>query len=136
MQKFAQEDCNVISVDWRKGAGKFNYIKSVQNTRVVGAELGRWKIRIFILTIKVKKNFFRLVNHMVEKLRMNPKNFHLIGHSLGAHIVSYVSHHFEGKIGRMTGKFWSWYFFYRNVIIYKKKVWTPQTLALRLKNWA
>lgn len=42
---------------------------------------------------------------MITKLNISPKQFHLIGHSLGAHIVSYVSNHTTGKIGRITGKF-------------------------------
>jgi hypothetical protein len=54
----------------------------------------------------IKLNYFRLLNFMILRLRMNPKNFHLIGHSLGAHIVSYVSHHIKGKVGRITGKKW------------------------------
>jgi Lipase len=42
---------------------------------------------------------------MITKLNISPTKFHLIGHSLGAHVVSYVSNHTTGKIGRITGKF-------------------------------
>ncbi|CAB3370754.1 Hypothetical predicted protein [Cloeon dipterum] len=79
------EDMNVISVDWRHGADKFNYIQAASNTRVVGAELSS------------------LVQHMIVKMNISAKNFHLIGHSLGAHIVSYVSTHITGKVKRITG---------------------------------
>ncbi|XP_059484985.1 pancreatic lipase-related protein 2-like [Neocloeon triangulifer] len=80
-----KEDVNVIAVDWRRGADKWNYIQAASNTKVVGAELSS------------------LVEYMITKVNISAKNFHLIGHSLGAHVVSYVSSHITGKVKRITG---------------------------------
>ncbi|XP_063222699.1 pancreatic lipase-related protein 2-like isoform X2 [Bacillus rossius redtenbacheri] len=77
-------DANVIIVDWGKGSSKLNYFQVSANTRVVGAEIAR-------VCLYLQKNH-----------SMSPKRLHLIGHSLGAHIMSYVSKNVT-RIARITG---------------------------------
>lgn len=75
------ENVNVITVDWRKGSG-FPYLQAVANSQLVGAELSR----------------------LISKLSNGTKSehFHLIGHSLGAHIAGYTGQRIK-NIGRITG---------------------------------
>ncbi|CAL8102383.1 unnamed protein product [Orchesella dallaii] len=63
-------DTTVILVDWSRGASGY-YPQIVANTRVVARE-----ISLFIRYVKT--------------LWITPKRIHLVGHSLGAHIASYV----------------------------------------------
>ncbi|XP_059488115.1 pancreatic lipase-related protein 2-like isoform X2 [Neocloeon triangulifer] len=81
-----KEDLQVVAVDWAEGAKPrfFNYVQSVSNTPVVGEEVAK------------------LVRHLNEHLGIPLSDFHLIGHSLGAQVASYVSHHLKGKVGRLT----------------------------------
>lgn len=76
---------NVFGVDW-SGGSKTLYNQAVANTRLTGA-----MIAIFIRRI-------------CDISRANPKDFHLIGHSLGAHISGYTGEYFvKRKLGRITG---------------------------------
>jgi pimeloyl-ACP methyl ester carboxylesterase len=59
---------NVVIVDWGHGSG-WPYTQAAANTRVVGAEVAK------------------LIEFLVAEGRANIANFHLIGHSLGAHDV-------------------------------------------------
>jgi pancreatic triacylglycerol lipase len=69
-----------------KGSKLTNYLLAVANTRVVGA-----MIAVFIE---------RLVNVTNAK----PKEIHLIGYSLGAHVSGYAGERIMNpKIGRITG---------------------------------
>ncbi|XP_063223149.1 pancreatic triacylglycerol lipase-like [Bacillus rossius redtenbacheri] len=77
-------DANVIIVDWGNAATKLNYFQVAANGRVVAAEIAR------------------VCKYLMTNLSMSPSSFHMIGHSLGAHIMSYVSS-YEIKIGRITG---------------------------------
>ncbi|KAK9890748.1 hypothetical protein WA026_012096 [Henosepilachna vigintioctopunctata] len=61
------EDANVIQVDWSRVA-KLYYVSSAKNTELVGNILGN-----FILENKIPS-----------------ENNHLIGHSLGAHVVAFA----------------------------------------------
>ncbi|KAK9507689.1 hypothetical protein O3M35_007490 [Rhynocoris fuscipes] len=65
-------DANVFIVDWAEGAKLLSYFQVASNTRIVGAELVRFG------------------KHLI-RLGLHPKNIHLIGHSLGAHIMSYMA---------------------------------------------
>jgi len=80
-------DQNVIIIDWSKGAdgNYFDYLQAVGNTRVVSA----------VVT--------RLIVYLMEKNLASPERIHLIGHSLGAHIMAYVGKSFLGKIWWLTG---------------------------------
>ncbi|CAH0380980.1 unnamed protein product [Bemisia tabaci] len=68
-----QRDANVFLVDWNKGANLLNYLQVASNTRVVGAAVSRF------------------VKYLREEKGVKPGQIHLIGHSLGSHISSYVA---------------------------------------------
>lgn len=76
-------DANVIAVDWSGGGGSWMYWRAVANTRVTGAD---------VTSLIVK----------MMKIGLKNKSIHLIGHSLGAHICSYISAHLGG-VARITG---------------------------------
>ncbi|KAF6211057.1 hypothetical protein GE061_014170 [Apolygus lucorum] len=80
-------DANVFLVDWGRGAKLINYFQAASNTRIVGAELGRFG------------------KHLIE-LGQQPKQIHAIGHSLGAHTSGYFGKRMAADnhtIGRITG---------------------------------
>ncbi|XP_057307164.1 pancreatic lipase-related protein 2-like [Hydractinia symbiolongicarpus] len=82
------EDMNIIVVDWKKGAA-FPYTRAVGNSRLVG----------------------RQISYLLEKLlrKRNPlqaSDIHLIGFSLGAHLMGYAGENLKEKgfeVGRITG---------------------------------
>ncbi|KAK2580877.1 hypothetical protein KPH14_005949 [Odynerus spinipes] len=78
----SKRDANVICVDWEKGSST-NYMQAAANTRIVGAEIAR------------------VVRHLINSQMADAEEFHLMGHSLGAHIMSYVGKNVTG-IGRIT----------------------------------
>jgi pancreatic triacylglycerol lipase len=80
---FYQEPTNVVIVDWGHGSG-WPYTQAAANTRVVGAEVAK------------------LIEFLVAEGRANIANFHLIGHSLGAHVAGYAGEALTG-LGRITG---------------------------------
>ncbi|GFO24975.1 pancreatic lipase-related protein [Plakobranchus ocellatus] len=67
-----KEDLNIILVDWQKGAKAPNYYQAVANTRTVGA----------------------MISRLLEDLKAHAgaefETFHLVGHSLGSHIMGYA----------------------------------------------
>ncbi|XP_045530106.1 pancreatic triacylglycerol lipase-like [Pieris brassicae] len=77
-------DLNVIAVDWSKGGDTWKYWRAVANTRRVGSDVTGFMRQLIAVT------------------GARLKDFHFIGHSLGAHIVSYVSFHL-GRVARITG---------------------------------
>nr|CAD7443905.1 unnamed protein product [Timema bartmani] len=77
-------DMNVFLVDWSGGGGSIKYWKAVANTRVAGKSLARF------------------IQRLISKGGANPGDFHLIGHSLGAHICSYAATT-VGGVARITG---------------------------------
>ncbi|XP_033111033.1 uncharacterized protein LOC117112092 [Anneissia japonica] len=77
------ENVNVVVVDWGLGAHDI-YYKSVQNIRVVGAEIG-----LFIQFLNKEAGFPN-------------RKIHIIGHSLGAHTAGYAGAMNPG-IARITG---------------------------------
>lgn len=82
-----QDDVNVITVNWGAGAG-FPYTQAAANTRVVGAEVERF-IRLLCQT---------------SRPPISMRNFHLIGHSLGAHVAGTAGRLLGPNIlGRITG---------------------------------
>lgn len=76
-------DVNVIVIDWSKGNG-FPYSQAKANTRLAGAELAR------------------LILCLIKNKGVNASSFHLIGHSLGAHLSGYAGERIPG-LGRITG---------------------------------
>ncbi|KAL3868059.1 hypothetical protein ACJMK2_040897 [Sinanodonta woodiana] len=76
-------DFNVILIDWGKGSG-LPYTQATANTRVVGAETAK------------------LITTLKEQVGANPEDFHIIGHSLGAHISGYAGERLL-NLGRITG---------------------------------
>ncbi|XP_023235945.1 pancreatic lipase-related protein 2-like [Centruroides sculpturatus] len=73
---FSVGDYNVIIVDWFIGSTFSSYIQAVANARVVGAEIA----------------------FLMERLQ----DFHLICHSLGAHVCGYAGKRLS-DLGRITG---------------------------------
>ncbi|XP_071119079.1 pancreatic triacylglycerol lipase-like [Haliotis cracherodii] len=78
------DNVNVIIVNWREGAKPPVYFQSVANTRVVGTLLEKLITRLNTVT------------------RASFQSFHLIGHSLGAHVAGYAGMTIN-TIGRITG---------------------------------
>lgn len=76
-------DYNVIIVDWQ-GGNSLPYAQATANTRVVGAEIA-------LLVKKLEKAF-----------GAKRDTFHILGHSLGAHVAGYAGERLPG-LGRITG---------------------------------
>ena len=81
-------DFNVVAVDWGGGSGSL-YSQSAANTRLVGLEIAH------------------LIESLVANLGARAEDFHVVGHSLGAHIAGYcgesVIKRGLGKLGRISG---------------------------------
>jgi pimeloyl-ACP methyl ester carboxylesterase len=77
------DQVNVVTVDWSKGNG-FPYTQATANTQIVGAELAK------------------LIKNLCDKKASQPGDFHIIGHSLGAHIAGYAGERVIG-LGKITG---------------------------------
>lgn len=78
----------MILVDWGNGSG-FPYNQATANTRVVGAEIAV------------------LVSSLNRVLGTTNSQYHLIGHSLGAHVAGYAGSRLPG-LGRITGNQYFW----------------------------
>ncbi|KAE9538554.1 hypothetical protein AGLY_005653 [Aphis glycines] len=77
---------NVISVDWSSIAEDPNYPVPAALTKAVGSAIAKF------------------LDRLVDVTGIDPLHIHLIGHSLGAHVVGSCGFHFKsGKIGRITG---------------------------------
>ncbi|CAL1536839.1 unnamed protein product, partial [Lymnaea stagnalis] len=76
-------DYNVVIVDWHTGNGP-PYTQATANTRVVGAQIAY------------------LIQKLIVSLCTTAGDFHVIGHSLGAHIAGYAGERTPG-LGRITG---------------------------------
>ncbi|CAH1155998.1 unnamed protein product [Phaedon cochleariae] len=85
----AQQDCNVIVVDWQGGSGP-PYTQAVANIRLVGA------ITAHLLGEMANHTGGAQLDHV-----------HAIGHSLGAHMFGYVGYTLQNTfnltLGRITG---------------------------------
>ena len=81
-QLLINENCNVIIVKW----GNYDlYAQAAANCRVVGAQMAQ------------------MTEFLTETSNINGfANFHLMGHSLGGHIVGYAGERLPG-LGRITG---------------------------------
>lgn len=78
-----QKPQNVILVDWGNGSG-FPYNQATANTRVVGEEIAA------------------LITSLNRMFGTTNSKYHLIGHSLGAHIAGYAGSRLP-ELGRITG---------------------------------
>ncbi|XP_031349709.1 pancreatic lipase-related protein 2-like isoform X2 [Photinus pyralis] len=79
--------CNVILLDWERGARGPNYGNAAANTEIVGRQLG-----ILLL-------------HMINQ-GLDPHYIHIVGFSLGAHVAGCASEVLKSNglmIGRITG---------------------------------
>lgn len=81
--QLASLDCNFISVDWSKCANNCCYFGARDCAIIVGSYLEE------------------LVQALIDN-GADPDGFHLLGHSLGAHLVSQVSKN-GLQVGRITG---------------------------------
>ncbi len=81
-------DYNVVAVDWSKLASWDNYPQAASNTILVGEHVGE------------------MLSDLIRKTGLNPKNIHIIGHSLGSHVSGHIGRQIQrsglGKIGRIT----------------------------------
>ncbi|XP_041360079.1 pancreatic triacylglycerol lipase-like [Gigantopelta aegis] len=76
-------DFNVIIVGWGKGSLP-PYTQATANTRVVGAMIAQ------------------LIKTIQKTTGAQPETFHIIGHSLGAHIAGYAGERIQ-HVGRISG---------------------------------
>lgn len=78
---------NVISIDWEELAKAPNYPQAASNTRLVGDHAAK-------------------LVHLLHQLG-DISNLHLVGHSLGAHVVGFIGRNFSQsggfKLPRITG---------------------------------
>lgn len=93
-----RENCNVILVDWSKGAKgpEYNYGQASGNARLVGAQTAEL-IKFLISNAKGSSGSNKL-----------GKKFYIVGFSLGAHVAGYAGSYLRAKygiaLGRITGK--------------------------------
>ena len=89
LELLKKEKMNVIVVDWGLGASVLNlYDAAAGNTRLVGVQVAD------------------LIDVLNRKFHVALKEFHIIGHSLGAHVAGFAGKRLvnDGKvIGRITG---------------------------------
>lgn len=86
-----REDCNVILVDWSKGAKGPNYLQAAGNTRLVGAQTAEL-IRFLISSSPGSVGSI--------------DRFYIVGFSLGAQAAGYAGSYLKDqgmKLGRITG---------------------------------
>jgi len=76
-------DVNVVIVDWSAG-NQPPYTQATGNTRLVGAQIAD------------------LIKTIMQSTKQSPSAFHIIGHSLGAHIAGYAGERIPG-LARITG---------------------------------
>ncbi|CAF0745305.1 unnamed protein product [Didymodactylos carnosus] len=77
------EDVNLIIVNWTQG-NTLPYTKAVANAQIVGIDVAH------------------LIETLITKTNTTLERFHIIGHSLGAHIAGYAGARLPG-IARITG---------------------------------
>ncbi|KAH6942412.1 hypothetical protein HPB50_004651 [Hyalomma asiaticum] len=78
---------NVLLVDWRRGAAAPFYSVAAVNTPVVGAELSVVLQRL-----------------MSSDASLVPRDVHIIGFSLGAHVAGFCGRHFQMHTSRRIGR--------------------------------
>lgn len=78
-------------VDWRRLAG-FVYFNAAANAIIVG-------------------NYFKEFLLFIEDCGVDLASVHLIGHSLGGQISGIAGQGVNGRVGRITGKYYNVYLF-------------------------
>lgn len=78
-------DCNVICVDWSRGAATPNYMRAAANTQLVGRQIAV------------------VIKQLINRYGSVVDQFHLIGFSLGAHVSGFTGKELNGTISRITG---------------------------------
>lgn len=81
---FQVENVNCICVDWKRGS-RTGYTQASHNIRIVGAEVAY------------------LMYFLQSTFGYSMSNFHIIGHSLGAHAAAEAGRRTNGTISRITG---------------------------------
>ncbi|GFS42168.1 pancreatic lipase-related protein 2 [Nephila pilipes] len=76
-------DENVLIVDWTAN-NRLPYSVTVANSRLVGAQIAHF------------------ITYLYKTMGVSPESFHLIGHSVGAHVAGYAGERLH-KLGRITG---------------------------------
>nr|CAI5822594.1 unnamed protein product [Callosobruchus analis] len=82
-----KHDYNVFVYDWYAVGGSCEYLHVLDELEEVG------------------KYYAKFLDYLVDHLGVNPKDIHLIGHSLGAHVSGFAGRHLKNgtKVGRITG---------------------------------
>lgn len=75
---------NVIIVDW-SNANQFPYGRAVANSRQVGRMVGQ------------------MIRSLGASRNSSPAQFHILGHSLGAHVAGFAGKALNGQLGQITG---------------------------------
>lgn len=86
----SSEELNVIVVNWSRGS-PILYGQATVNARLVGAMVAV-QIEIICRTFYEESSFTSCL-----------EQFHLIGHSLGAHVAGYAGKYLGGQLGQITG---------------------------------
>ncbi|KAG0411174.1 hypothetical protein HPB47_011702, partial [Ixodes persulcatus] len=81
-----EDDCNVIIVDWSRGAKTLNYVFAAGNSALVGRQLSL------------------LTQRLLKVYGLNASRVHCIGHSLGGHAAGFFGRHFKKKTGLLIGR--------------------------------
>ncbi|XP_017848914.1 pancreatic lipase-related protein 2 [Drosophila busckii] len=76
---------NVFAINWRDQADNIYYLTPARYTVQVGRAVAK------------------LIDLLVEEKDADPKRIHLIGHSLGAHIMGYAGSYTKYRVSRITG---------------------------------
>ncbi|KAM4614958.1 inactive pancreatic lipase-related protein 1-like [Polymixia lowei] len=79
----SQDNVNCIAVEWKKGV-RTQYAQAANNARVVGAQVAH------------------MTNFIMGYYKQKADKFHIIGHSMGAHVAGHVGHAISG-LSRITG---------------------------------
>ncbi|KAJ8917669.1 hypothetical protein NQ315_005116 [Exocentrus adspersus] len=81
-----KSDANVFIMDWSPIAGNIFYVIPMLKTKEVG------------------QYYSNILNYLINDLGVDPRDLHLVGHSLGAHISGFAARRvIRGRIGRITG---------------------------------
>lgn len=83
----ARDDINIIAIDWSGYAMDYYYMSVVsKKIRAAGRKIAQF------------------LNSLHRRYNISGDQIHLIGHSLGAHVMGIAGFESEIEIGRITGK--------------------------------
>lgn len=82
---------NVISVDWSDTADFLFYPSVAPQTKAVGNIVGKF------------------LDALSERYQVTGSQVHLIGHSLGAHVMGNAAYATKLRVSRVTGRYVRWY---------------------------